>query len=224
MTSYIAAIKTDSEAFKYVSPCFCTPLAKLTEFKGTWVLSSTDFIKCNTGQEVFPVADAIVANIKKLVNLYSGLKIEATVDHILWLNEHGDPYKKSIRSTTDINVFSQLGIQMLATIKDSSPLGSEILAKTQSTKALDQMLILLPEGELGWFEIYEVIEFLGNARGIAKAKLASEKSARRVGQTANHYRHLGATKNNPLPINPPTINEARTFTRDLIMKWIDSKI
>jgi hypothetical protein len=104
------------------------------------------------------------------------------------------------------------------------PVGSTILQKTVTDEAIKEALNLRGYQEMGWSQIYDVIEFLGGAEEIERAGWSAKRRTRKIRQTANHFRHLGTVKDYPLPAKPPTINEARRFAVGLLKGWMASRI
>jgi hypothetical protein len=106
----------------------------------------------------------------------------------------------------------------------AQPLGSAICQAIDLDPAVKEALALHGEGELSWSQVYDIIEFLGGAEEIAKAKLASTEKTNIVRRTANHYRHQGSIRKYKLPPNPPQLAEGVDFARGLLKRWILSRL
>jgi hypothetical protein len=75
-----------------------------------------------------------------------------------------------------------------------------------------------------WSQIYDIIDFIGGPEQIHRAGWADRKRTRLVRQTANCNRHLGSPKKYPSPPTVVALNDARIFVRELMMKWISSRL
>jgi hypothetical protein len=104
------------------------------------------------------------------------------------------------------------------------PLGAAIFQAIDLNPDVKEALALHGEGELSWSQVYDIIEFLGGAEEIAKAKLASKEKTSIVRRTANHYRHQGSIRKYTLPPNPPQLAEGVDFVRSLLKRWIASRL
>ena len=104
-----------------------------------------------------------------------------------------------------------------------APVGAEaratlLLHQAQTDDLVMKALRLLDAPEPGWHAVYDVLEFIEKT---LVSDLRKTPGFEKVGQTANHYRHLGATARFPLPNNPPTLDQARVYAFDLLRTWLD---
>jgi hypothetical protein len=218
-----AVLKGQPNLLEAMAQCFVSDNARIRKHEEGWILESSEFASCTAGEQVFPIADDIAARIHRILALYCGTTETISVEHIYWMNAAGEPLR-SIRGSISVNVFSSKGLAELKTMRGTHPLGSVVFQSMILDAAVREALTLHGESGLSWSQIYDLIEFLGGAAGIAKAGYANTKQTRAVRQTANHYRHLGSPKNFPLPSNPPTLSEATDFTRGLLQRWISSRV
>ena len=218
-----AVLKGQPDLLEAIAPCFVSDIARIRKHKEGWILESSEFASCTTGEQVFPIADDIAARIHRILALYCGTTPTVSVEHIYWINAAGEPLR-SIRGSISVNVISSKGLAELQAMRCTQPLGSAVYQSMILDAAVGGALTLHGEGGLSWPRIYDIIEFLGGEAGIAKAGYANRKQTRAVRQTANYYRHLGSPKNSPLPSNPPTLTEASDFARGLLQRWISSRL
>ena len=143
--------------------------------------------------------------------------------YISWTNEE-DARWRAIRGSTGVNIVSSNGFAELRKMSGTRALGSTIFQAVDLDPDVKEALAFHGEGELSWSQVYDIIEFLGGAEEIAKAKLASKEKTDIVRQTANHYRHQGSIRKNTLPPNPPQLAEVVDFARGLLKRWISSRL
>ncbi len=93
-----------------------------------------------------------------------------------------------------------------------------------SDEKIAEASALVGHEELTWGRVYDIIEFLGGAKGVAKAGFASVTKTGRMKRTANHYRHLGDPTQYKLPPDPPTLPDAVLFATRLLKLWIDERL
>jgi hypothetical protein len=218
-----AVLKGQPGLLEAMAQCFVSDNARIRKHEEGWILESSEFASCTAGEQVFPIADDIAARIHRILALYCGATPTISVEHIYWINAAGEPLR-SIRGSISVNVISSEGLAELKTMRGTHPLGSVVFQSMIPDAAVREALTLHGESGLSCSQIYDIIEFLGGASGIAKAGYANAKQTRAVRQTANHYRHLGSSKNSPLPPNPPTLGEATDFARGLLQRWISSRV
>jgi hypothetical protein len=78
----------------------------------SWVLESSDFAPCTTGEEVFPIADEIVSRINHILALYCNFTPTFSVEYINWIDAEGES-KRTIRDSVSVNVVSSKGLAEL---------------------------------------------------------------------------------------------------------------
>ena len=210
---YAAVLNGQADVFEYVAPCFASETARIKKLGDTWILESSAFDSCMVPADVFPIADTTLLLIHRILALYSGLSSPFSIAYIQSFNAEGLPSGRGLRAIQEITVYSSIGISTLANPSGALPLGSVIADRAASDSAISEALNLRGVKDLGWSQIYDIIEFLGGANKIAGAGLTTRSRARDIRQTANHYRHLGSPKDYPLPAKPPTINQAKDLCR-----------
>jgi hypothetical protein len=206
-----------------VAPAFVSDRARIKKDKEGWILESSAFAACTTGEQVFPIADDIASRIHRILALHCNFTPTFSVQHIYWINGEGEKLR-SIRGSIPVNVVSSTGLAELKGMSGAVPLGSAVLEAINLDPAVNEALTLHGETKLSWGQIYDIIEFVGGVDGVVKAGYANRKKTGSVRQTANHYRHLGKQKNNSLPSNPPTLAEATEFARGVLKRWISSRL
>lgn len=217
---YLAVLQGQPNVLEWVAQCFVGERLRIRKLGKQWVLESQEFDSCKEPPDVFPIADALVSRIHQILALYCHLHTPLWVQGVQGFDAEGRPFKSSIRATTSVEVCSSKGIAELSDLKANRSFGDEILELAESDPAVMEALNLRGEKPVGWSHVYDVIEFCGGVEGARKLSSVSRKRVREIKQTANHYRHLGSPKNYPLPTAPPSSDEASTFARDLLKKWI----
>jgi hypothetical protein len=218
-----AVLKGQPDMLESVAPCFVSDNARIKKDEEGWILESSEFAPCITGEEVFPIADDVVSRINHILALYCGFTPTVSVEHIYWIDAEGEK-RRTIRGSIPVNVVSSKGLAELKSMSGTQPLGSAVFQAMNQDQAVDEAFTLHGDGELNWSQVYDIIEFFGGVDGILKAGYATTKETRAVRQTANHHRHLGSPKPNPLPSNPPTQAEASEFVRSILKRWISSRL
>lgn len=221
---YAAVLDGQEHVFEHVAPCFASDSARITKVGDIWILHSSDFDACARADDVFPLADALLRRINSIFYLYACLPEAFRTYSILAFRADGSSFRGALRVTETINVYSHIGISTLSSLHGPCPLGSAISEKAITDQALEEALKLYGDQDLTWSKVYDIIEFLGGVNEIARKGLVDKSKARIVRQTANHFRHLGSTKNYPSPPKAPALREAREFVTDLLTSWISSRL
>jgi hypothetical protein len=121
-------------------------------------------------------------------------------------------------------VISGPGLSELGHEDGGKSLGARILERAAVDPALAEALQLVGTRTIAWSTVYDIIAFLGGARGVATHGLATKKEADTVRRTANHYRHLGSPHGYALPPQAPALNRASMFAADILKKWIAKRL
>lgn len=219
---FVAEVEGKPHTIEAISPCVQGAGARFRKIENQWILESTALDKCSSKDEAFRVADDLVGRINSILAIYLGLSHACSVRSMLWLNDLGRPFKRSLRERIMVNVYLPPQKSELVKVVRGETLGSSLTHQAGTNAVLRECLSLIRGETLQWSQVYDVIEYLGGATEIEAAGIAAKASTARVRQTANHYRHLGSKKKYPLPKNPPSLEEARKFTRGILTKWIES--
>jgi hypothetical protein len=217
-----AVLKGQPDTLEFVASCFISNNARIKKHEEGWILESSEFASCYDGEQIFLIADDIVSRVHRIVALYGSATPTFSVEHIYWINAQGEPLR-SIRGSIPVNMFSSKGLAELKSISGAQPLGSAVFQAMILDSEVNEALTLHGAGELNWSQVYDIIEFFGETR-IVKDGYAHRREIRAVRQTANHYRHLGRPKKNALPSNPPTLAAASEVVRNLLRRWISSRL
>ena len=218
-----AVLEGPDQILEFVAECFVGHDARVRKHESDWILESSTFEVCTSGEQIFPMADDIVSRLHRVMALYCGTTQVMSVSYIFWINAAGEKMR-SIRAVLPINVTSSAGMAELKSMRGMQPLGTGVLQTSLHDEMIREALTLHGESKLSWSQIYDIIELFGGVDGIAKAGRAGKRHTRIIRQTANHYRHLGGPKKNPLPSNPPTLTEATDFVRSLLKQYISSRL
>ena len=138
------------------------------------------------------------------------------------LNDDDEVIRRRIYATLEVNAYRGAARTLNPTASGS--VATDVLSRAAADPAITEALSLVGDEAPTWARVYDIIEFLGGARAINQSGLAPLYATRRVRQTANHYRHLGNPKNDPVPPNPPTLAEAGLFATGILKKWIANRI
>ena len=211
----------NNEVLKDISLCFQSEKFRIVEKKNNWILESDDFEICETVDEVIIKANEIISKIKILLEVYCKLSTSLGIKNILWLKD--GKYKSRIFGSLSLQIYSNEGVKKLSDGTKAS-LGSRILTLAQKNESAKELLSLTSEHPFRWHDIYNIIEFMGNDKGVERRGFATKKEVIRIRRTANYYRHLGKQKKDTLPENIPSLGEASDFAKELICKWFDSEL
>jgi hypothetical protein len=221
---HAAAVLTgQSDFLERIAPCFVGDNAKIRKLGEKWVLESCEFESCQTAEQLFSIADDLVSRVHRILALYCNCTRPFVAKYISWTNEKGEAWR-AIRGSIGSNIVSSKGLAQLGKMRGEQPLGSVVFQAVDLDPPLKEALALHGEGELGWSQIYDIIEFLGGTNGIVNSKFATKERTDAIRQTANHYRHLGSKRKFPLPSYPPSLAEGGDFARSLLKLWIDSRL
>jgi len=226
---YAAAVLTGQEdVLASIAPCFDSDSARikkqrLKEKEDSWVLESSEFALCTTGEEVLAAADGIISRIDQILALYGNYEPTFSVDCISWIDAKGESFR-TIRDSFLVNVVSSKGLAELKGASGKQPLGSAVFEVMTRDVKVNEALTLHGDSGLSWSQVYDIIDFVGGIRSIVKAGYATRKQTADVRQTANHYRHQGLKKKPTLPADPPTLVQSNAFARGLLKRWIASRL
>jgi hypothetical protein len=216
---FAVELKGQADVLASVAPCFQGDIIRIVGRGDGWFLESPVFDVCTNGGQVFPIADNILGLIHRICYVYAGLLSPFTIGYVQPFNETGVPLGRSLRASDTINVYSSEGIGQLRNSRGSQTLGAETLRRALGDQEIRVGLDLIGEKDLEWPQVYDILEFLGSET-IVENKWVARKDLRRVKRTANHYRHLGRPQKNPLPPDPPSLQESISLVLDLLRKWL----
>lgn len=219
---FVAELEGKPHIIKAVSPCVQGVGARFRKIENQWALESAELDKCSSKDEAFRVADDLVGRINSILAIYLGLSHACSVRSILWLNDLGRPFRRSLREYIVLHTYLSPQKSDIVKVVSGETLMSSLTRRAGTNTMLRECLSLIKGETLQWSQVYDIIEYLGGATGIESAGLAVRASTARIRQTANHYRHLGSKKKYPLPKNPPSLEKARKFTQGILKKWIES--
>jgi len=221
MPHYAAALKGEKNVLEDIAPCFNTALSTIRRRDDEWIMESSNFEQCQSVEEAYTVANALLRQINQVLYLYLRLVSPFSISSIMVF----DGYilvRRRMWAIIDFNAYGS-AIKTLSPTASGS-LAADVLSLAASDPAVREALSLCGHEALTWSRIYDIIEFLGGPSLIAESGRSSKKKkTTRVKQTANHYRHLGNPQNYKLPSNPPTLRAASLFAFDILQKWIAQK-
>jgi hypothetical protein len=221
---YVAVLECPVTGLAESAQCFNSDLCRVTQVNGDWVLESSEFNACLGPTEVFPLADAALSVVRRIMSLYCGLSYPFTVSYIQCLGTDGQACGRTYRSSLTLTITSSTATAELATPIHGQPLATAIFECAQKGDEIREALKLFQDTENRWTDIYNMIEFLGGPKQIRQLGFGTETEAALVMRTANHYRHLGCPEKYPLPFNPPTLEEGSLFAKRAVRLWIESRL
>ena len=205
-----------------VADCFQGDSARIRKLGDGWFLESSAFDACTAAHKVYPIADEILRLIHRVFALYMQLFSPLEIGYVQAFSGAGVPTIRALRSSTRLNVYSSS--EELQNSHGKQSLGSAVVGHAMANTNVREALALVGESDLQWPQLYNILEFLGGVKGIVKRKWATRELVGKCWRTANHYRHLGSPKKNPLPTDPPSIAEARSLALYLLKRWMSSQI
>jgi len=231
---FVAAINVDREAMNVdreadgttrlldaLVPCFANHIATIRKRDGEWILESSVFSSCTSVDEVYHEATALLSTIRQILALYMAwYDAKIYISSVMRITDDG--------TITSRRIWSHL---YLASVRSppqafsptpSGSLATKVLSRADTDPAIKEALSLIGYVTTNWHQVYDILEFLGEANLTTLG--ASRSHIRRVRRTANHYRHLGRQREYPLPSHPPTLPEAVQFATDLLKLWIARRI
>jgi hypothetical protein len=220
---YSAQLKGLERTFEMIAPCFQGDILTIVKRDEEWFLDSLQLNKCTDGNQAFAVADELLKLIHRTAYLFVRLSPSFEIGYIQPYNDAGEPLRRALRARATINVISSDGIKELSLLDGSSTLGSRTVSRVLQDKNIQEAFSLLGDRDVGWHQIYDIVEFIGPS-AIEKRKWATKKDVRILRQTANHYRHLGRPKKNPLPLNPLTKGQSQTLALKFLKLWLFERL
>ena len=222
MPNYAAALKGEKNVLEDIAPCFNTALSTIRRLDDEWILESSNFERCQSVEEVYTVANALLLQIHQVLALYLVLtSAPLSISSIMVFNGDILVRRRIWAFSEPINVYRSA----MKTLHPS-PSGSvatAVLSLAASDPAVREALSLAGNEALTWPRIYDIIEFLRGSSSIAKSGLASKTKTGAVKQTANYYRHLCNPKDDKPSPKPPTLRAASLFATDILQQWIARK-
>jgi hypothetical protein len=221
---YVAVLESPVAGLAEWVRCFTSDLCRVTELNGRWVLDSSSFDGCSSPSEVFPLADAMLLTVRRIVSLYHGLSYPPTVAFIQCIDEAGQVCSRTVRGSLTMKITSPTAMSELTKQVSDQPLATAIWESTLTDPAIREALTLYQDFEDRWADVYDILEFLGGPDQIEQSGFGAGNVASVVKRTANYYRHLGRQNSRPLPSNPPTLPEAALFAKRALRLWIEARL
>jgi hypothetical protein len=189
MTHYAAGLKGERRLFDDIAPCFTTTLLTIRQHKIEWIMESSNFARCQSHEELYESAKTLLSQLHQVLALYIGLySAPFSVNSTLVFNDDDTIVARRLYATLNVNFYKRARRTLIPTAAGS--IGSTVLAKAAADPAITEALSLIGHEIPTWARVYDIIEFLGGERSIARFDFAPRQAElRRVRQTANHYRH-----------------------------------
>ena len=223
LPKYYVELGGQDDTFKNVSQSFKSENFRIIKKKDQWILESDEFEDYENYSQVLPHAVKVVKYINILLAIYAKLHNSVQFKNIVWLHSDGK-YKRHITSSVSFEVYLSRGIDELCDLEINQSFGSKILDISNKNSKVEHLLSLITENPLKWGEIYDVIEFMGDSKGIEKWGFATKTEVNRIRRTANYYRHLGKPDQSILPSQLVSLKEAQEFAEELICKWLNKQV
>jgi hypothetical protein len=204
--------------FEMLAPCFQSDYLRIVK-REVWFLESERLNQCVDANAAWAVAEKLLTQLETTAYLFAGYGRSFEIGYAQSYKDDGTLGPRGLRGTATINVVSAVGTEELKFNRVDSTLGSYVAYRVTQDPDIQAAFSLIATEEVNWHQIYDIIEFIGPTV-IGKKKWASIKEVRIIKQTANHYRHLGRPKKNPLPPNPPTVHQARARALAFLKLWL----
>lgn len=220
---YLIEIDGDAEAMKRLPGLLRGPDFDITAAAdGRVFLSGAPFETCATPDEVTETASHVLRRLASILEVYAGASDDFTVKNVFWKDDRGHLMQRII---TVIKLRMIGDLKDLATSRTSNTtLGSDLLRLASIDDDVARAFDLIGGKAIGWYEIYDLIDVMGNVGGIVDRGWATrDDKLSSIRQTANHYRHLGSTANK-LPNNPPNLHDARATITNIFRRWLIERL
>jgi hypothetical protein len=219
---YAAAIRPSDHAPKDViediAPSFASAIARIRRCGDEWILESSSFEPFESNEKLKAAAQKLVSQMHSVLRLFMGLYREPLTVYAIVRTDEDRIIAR--HGCTSITVSIYASTKRVFPPNDCGSLATDVLSRAATDRELAEALSLVGHEAPTWGQVYDIIEFLGDAPSIAELGFASRKETILVRQTAAHHRHLGDPKKVPLPPTPQTLNEAVQFANRILKEWI----
>lgn len=159
-----------------------------------------------------------------ILKVYASAYDDFTVKNIFWSDDRGHVKQRMI-TTLQFRAIRSLNELATSSVSNTT-LGSDLLRLASMDDAVARAFDLIGNRKtIGWYEMYDLIEIVGNINGIVKPGWATRAKLNSTCQTANHDRHLGSTANkNKLPHTPPQLHDARATITHIFRLWLSERL
>lgn len=184
----------------------------------TLVVGSPAFLQLSVS-EAWQLVENLVSKSVALMNIYSpNTRRHMEVWQVHELRKSG---QQAAFKRYTITVSETDGIRKLAArIDDKGSRSAALLRLATCSGRVANALSLIQAPEPGWGAIYDVLQFVENSPAARK----DAGKVRNYIRTANWYRHLGESNRQPLPTDPPSLFQARTFACKLLEEWLEQRL
>jgi hypothetical protein len=185
---YLVEIDGDAEALKRLPELFrgldfCVTAAA----DGRVFLSGASCETCATPNEVTELASRVLRWVASILEVYAGASEDFTVKHVFWKDDRGHLMQRFILSDK-IRFLGDLK-DLAACLQSNTTLGPELLRLASIDDRIARAFDLIGGKTIGWYELYDLIDLMGDVRGLVKQGWVTRDqlpSIRQVRQTANH--------------------------------------
>ena len=188
-------------------------------------------ITCPTLPECDSV-DVVVEEVARLlqyVNAFAQIYVGGHIDLRIFRLEEDRPGRTTrvmaFTNPFDIIVRSQHGLELLCHQDNNGVTRcARLISDARGRADVSLVLGCFSQSVIGWRDIYDVIEGVGGVDKICREIKAPKAKLELIKRTANHYRHLGAKNDYPLPANPPDLHTARTIVTRIVQLWLSLRL
>jgi hypothetical protein len=160
-----------------------------------------------------------VASLTAMMHAYcpnSRYGFEVWQVHHLHASQRQSALKRFTMTVSEKDGIADLG----ESINGTSNRAAVLLELAQTNGRVNEALALLQGPEPSWAAVYNALKFVEGS-AVATGKKSKIGIYRR---TANWHRHLGEPNREPMPANPPTLVQARTFACGLLREWLELRV
>jgi len=171
-------------------------------------------------------AGEVCRYLESVLQVFVVLVDELRPGNVLAADSGGTPRARNLFAFKNFRVISERGLKGLAaTDPNGSTLASNILRLADRDPRVAQAFYIVGNRDIGWHEIYDLIDLMGGVNALVKRGWAKRKELNRLRQTANHHRHRGSRRTkDALPENPPTLSEGANAVRVLLQQWLTERL
>lgn len=219
MSRWTAIVSGDQNSLAALSKVLPNPPFACTNENDRVAIAAKIFDEINESSEVNDIFTNLMSRLTAVIRIYApDLNPVLKLDYLRMKKKDGG----SVASITfNLSVIPAEPFSWLQTAHSVSGTNAmALLDFADSNERVQLALRIMSAPNFGWREIYDVIELI-SLKAIVTAGWANDSTVRAIRQTANHHRHLGGQKRNPLPETSPSLSDAHSMTTLILRNWIE---
>jgi hypothetical protein len=229
MAEWLVEVRGDRAALEELANQFNSArLSVRREYERYYLRSSEDFEGLSDASVVRTKATELLLLLSGVVNLYAGASETVKPGVVIWQRDDGTPDQFIPMQTATIQTRGK-GLLLGTEATDPTVGESWLSVARQDDKVLDALRFF--QENTSWWSLrraYEVIErdeFGRQQSKVAKVLSTPEEEIRRFKESAHYHVHGGRRNRPDSDYFPPLLlEEADSFLRDLLKKWLRWKL